>query len=166
MNFKRLFTHLFTTRFPVKRAFPKQALEHITEAVGKCENQHHGEIRVAIEPALHLPALWHNVSARQRALEVFAHLRVWDTEANSGVLIYLLWADRQVEIIADRGVNGKVGSQGFDEICKAMEKLFRQGHFEAGVIAGIERVSEELIKYFPRTGKEDKNELPDAPVML
>jgi uncharacterized membrane protein len=105
------------------------------------------------------------VSARQRAVEAFARLGVWDTEANNGVLIYLLLADRDVEIVADRGVHAKVGPDGWEAICKTMEAEFRAGRFEAGVLAGIAAVGRHLEAHFPRRGA-DANELPDAPVML
>ena len=166
MNWQRIIKHLFTTHGPVNRAFPDSTLKKITEAVQLCESQHHGEIRVAIEASLDLPLVLKGIHSRQRALDVFSHLRIWDTEANSGVLIYLLWADRQVEIIADRGVHGHVTDKGWESICQEIEKAFKEGQFETGILQGIERVSQELIKYFPRIGKEDKNELPNAPVML
>ena len=94
------------------------------------------KIRFAVEHALDLPQLLAGMSARDRAIEVFSQLRVWDTEHNNGVLIYLLFADRDVEIVADRGIHAKVGA-GWEDICRSMEQRFRQGEFEAGVIEGI-----------------------------
>jgi uncharacterized membrane protein len=96
---------------------------------------------------------------------VFSHLRIWDTEHNNGVLIYLLLADRKVEIIADRGIDARVGEVGWQTICRAMEAEFRKRRFEAGVIKGIEAVSRELARYFPPQGPP-RNELPDAPVVM
>ena len=96
---------------------------------------------------------------------MFAHLRVWDTEENNGVLIYLLLADRQVEIVADRGVHARAGTAGWEAICRRMEVHFRAGAFEAGVIEGIEAVSEILTREYPATGKST-NELPDQPVVM
>jgi uncharacterized membrane protein len=104
-------------------------------------------------------------TARDRALDVFSHLRIWDTAHNNGVLIYLLLADRDVEIVADRGIDAKVGRAGWQQICAAMEADFRGGNFSGGVIKGIAAVSRELAKYYPRQGA-GPNELPDAPVVM
>ena len=128
-------------------------------------SEHHGEVRFAVEASLDLAPLLKGVSARERAVSVFGELRVWDTEENNGVLIYLLLADRDVEILADRGVHAKVGAEGWESICKEMEAEFRQGHFESGAIRGIEAVGRHLRKHFPSRGG-DINELPDRPVIL
>jgi uncharacterized membrane protein len=96
---------------------------------------------------------------------VFSHLRIWDTAHNNGVLIYLLLADRDVEILADRGIDAKVDTEEWEKICRAMELEFRSGNFEAGVLKGIEAVSRHLVKHFPKHGA-GKNELPDAPVVM
>jgi uncharacterized membrane protein len=140
-------------------------MERITQAIAASEAGHHGEIRFAVEASLDWGHLLKGVTARERAVQVFSELRVWDTEANNGVLIYLLVADRDVEILADRGVHGKVGAEGWETICKAMEAEFRQGRFEAGVMLGLERVGLHLRRHFPRAGA-DVNELPDRPVVL
>ena len=105
------------------------------------------------------------MSARERALEVFSALKVWDTQHNNGVLIYLLLADRDVEIIADRGIHGRVGAQGWETICRDMERAFSEGRFEQGVLGGIERVSSLLESHFPSTYR-GRNELPDRPIVL
>ena len=97
---------------------------------------------------------------RERALDIFSQLRVWDTEHNNGVLIYLLLADRDVEIIADRGIDAHVGAAGWETICRAMEKDFRAGLFEHGVIKGIEDVSRLLARHFPPAPPGRRNELP------
>jgi uncharacterized membrane protein len=104
-------------------------------------------------------------STKRRALEVFSQLRVWDTEENSGVLLYLLLADHDVEIIADRGVHTKVGTDAWEAICREMEAAFREGRYTAGVEAGIARINDLLAEHFPRTGP-GANELPDRPVVL
>lgn len=105
-------------------------------------------------------------SARQRSIEVFSQLRVWDTEYNNGVLIYLLLADRHVEIVADRGIHNRIGSEQWEKICRAMETAFRQGQFEAGVIAGIAAISAHLQAHFPTERQGGENELADRPVIL
>jgi uncharacterized membrane protein len=93
-------------------------------------------------------------------------LRIWDTAHNNGVLIYLLLADRNVEIVADRGIDAKVGTGGWEKICAAMETDFRAKNFEGGAIRGIEAVSREMAAHFPKSAGGGPNELPDAPVVI
>jgi len=118
-----------------------------------------------VEGALDGAPLFKGHTARERALDIFSQLRIWDTAHNNGVLIYLLLADRKVEIVADRGIDAKVGSAGWQKICAAMESDFRAGNFSGGVIKGIQLVSQQLARYFPPHAGE-RNELPDAPVVL
>jgi uncharacterized membrane protein len=162
---RRVLSHLFSGPWRVRRAFPPHILRAIEAAVRASEATHHGEIRFAVETALELGALLRGQSGRERAIEVFSDLRVWDTEDNNGVLIYLLLADHDVEIIADRGIHARVGTEGWQEICAQMEVMFRQGRFDEGIIAGIAAVSRHLARHYPRRGT-DTNELPDAPVVL
>lgn len=165
MGIGRIARHLVEHRWRVRRAFPPKVLANIEAAIRTGETTHAGQVRFVVEGALDGAPLLHNQPARARALDIFSHLRVWDTAHNNGVLIYLLLADRKVEIIADRGVDAKVGSEGWQRICRDMEADFTGGRFEAGVIKGIEAVSRELAKYFPPDG-HPRNELPDAPVVL
>ncbi len=109
--------------------------------------------------------LFSDQPARERALDIFSQLRIWDTAHNNGVLIYLLLADRNVEIVADRGIDAKVGAAGWEKICTDMETDFKAGNFERGVIKGIEAVSRQLAAHFPAHGV-GRNELPDAPVVI
>lgn len=137
----------------------------IEAAIKESETTHYGEIRFAVEAALDARSLLEGKGARDRAVEVFSQLRVWDTEHNNGVLIYLLLADRRVEIVADRGVHRDVGAQGWEEICREMEQQFRLGRFEEGVVVGIQAVARHLVRHYPASGKNE-NELPDKPVLL
>jgi uncharacterized membrane protein len=118
-----------------------------------------------VEGALDGAPLFRNQSARERALDIFSQLRIWDTAHNNGVLIYLLLADHDFEIVADRGIDARVGHAGWEKICVEMETQFRAGNFEGGVIKGIEAVSRELATHFPAQGA-GRNELPDAPVVM
>ncbi len=118
-----------------------------------------------MEHALELGPLLRGTSARERALEVFSELAVWDTEHNNGVLIYLLLADHDVEIIADRGINAKLDAATWESICRDMESAFRRGRFEQGICSGIERVASLLDVHYPRTNNAT-NELPDRPVIF
>ncbi len=165
MTVRRVLAHLLMPPWRVRQAFPASALHAIEGAIRQCEKTHNGEIRFAVEAALHPLALWHKQSARERALEVFSQLRVWDTARNNGVLIYLLLADRDVEIVADRGIHMLIGQDAWELICRDMEAAFRAGQYEDGVIAGIEAVGMHLARHFPPEGTND-NELPDRPVLL
>lgn len=164
-SIKRFLKHLFTTPACVYRHFSKAALHNIELTIQQSEHLHSGEIRFVVESALHPYALWHKQSPKQRALELFAQLGIWDTAHNNGVLIYLLLADRDVEIIADRGLHNHVGLSGWETICRVMEHEFRQGQFEAGVIYGIEQTSHLLSQHFPAHGL-NPNELSDKPLIL
>jgi uncharacterized membrane protein YgcG len=165
MNLKRILRHLSTGRAAARRAFPMHALDAIEHTIHETEAQHSGQIRFAVEAALELLPLLAGETAQQRALEVFSSLRVWDTEHNNGVLVYLLLADRDVEIVADRGIHTKLGREVWETICRDMEAAFREGRFEEGVLSGIRSVGRHLARHYPRDG-ETKNELPDRPVLL
>ncbi|MBR0693553.1 TPM domain-containing protein [Bradyrhizobium lablabi] len=165
MSIRRIGRHLVAHRWRVRRDFPPRVLDAIERAIREGETTHSGQVRFVVEGALDGTPLFRNQPARERALDVFSHLRIWDTAHNNGVLIYLLLADRDVEIVADRGINAKVGHEGWEAICREMEADFGVGRFEHGVIKGIEAVSRELAKHFPhRAG--GPNELPDKPVVM
>jgi uncharacterized membrane protein len=165
MSIKRIARHLVQHHWRAKQIFSQAVLTRIERAVKQGETTHSGQVRLVVEGALDGRPLFRNQSARERALDVFSHLRIWDTAHNNGVLIYLLLADRDVEIIADRGIHAKVGDEGWESICRTMEAEFRSGRFEQGVIGGIAAVSKKLAKHFPPQGPHP-NELPDAPVVM
>jgi uncharacterized membrane protein len=165
MNIARIIRHLVEHHWRVRRLFPAPVLERIEQVIKQGEATHAGQVRFVVEGALDGAALFRNQPARSRALDVFSHLRIWDTVHNNGVLIYLLLADRDVEIVADRGIDVKVGAEGWEKICREMEADFRAGQFERGVIKGIEAVSRELASHFPPRGPHP-NELPDKPVVM
>ncbi|HSQ15733.1 MAG TPA: TPM domain-containing protein [Candidatus Binatia bacterium] len=153
------------TRWMADRAFPRDTLMAIEKVIKASEATHRGEIRFVVEGALDIAPLFRGQSARERAIDVFSQLRIWDTEANNGVLIYLLLADRDVEIVADRGIDAKVGPRQWEGICREMEAAFRQADFEGGVVRGIREVTRHLAEHFPAVG-DDRNELPDKPVLF
>ena len=153
------------TQWQVDRTFSRQSLIAIEQAIKASEIAHAGEIRFVVEGALDGVPLFKGQSARERAIDVFSQLRIWDTEHNNGVLIYLLLADRDVEIVADRGIHSKVGSREWESICQAMETAFKQARFEGGVVTGIQTVTQHLMKHFPASGT-GQNELPDKPMVL
>lgn len=166
MNPARILRHCFTGSLAVRRVFPDAALIAIEQAISRTEVSHDGEILFAVEAALNMWPLLRDQSARERAIEAFAQLRVWDTEHNNGVLIYLLLADRDVEIVADRGISSKVDTEAWEKICREMEDAFRRGQFEPGVIAGIRAIGNHLQTHFPAERKGGENELSDRPVIL
>jgi uncharacterized membrane protein len=165
MSIRRIGRHLLEHRWRLRRIFPPQALARIEQAIKAGEATHSGQVRFVVEGALDGGPLFRNQPARERALDIFSQLRIWDTVHNNGVLIYLLLADHDFEIVADRGIDAKVGHAGWERICREMESDFRAGDFERGVIKGIEAVSRELATHFPGTGG-GANELPDAPVVM
>jgi len=161
----RILRHLATPHWIAHRRFPGTVLAAIERAVRAAERDHAGEIRFAVEAHLGLAALWHGVSARQRAQQLFGELGVWDTEANNGVLIYVLLADRRVEIIADRGIGARVPTQEWLAACRLMQDQFRAGRYEEGAVAGIRAAAALIGRHFPGA-HADKDELPDKPVVL
>jgi len=165
MTALRILKHLLYGRLQVLRRFPPSTMVTIKEAIRQSEANHMGELRFAVEAALDWRDLLRGVTPHERAIEMFSQLRVWDTQHNSGVLIYLLLADRRVEIVADRGIHERVGEQGWRAICSEMEHAFRSGNFELGAVTGINRISALLAQHFPVQGA-NPNELSDAPVIL
>lgn len=162
---KRMFRHLLMSPLALRMRFPKPVMQRIEQAIAQSEQTHAGEIRFAVELNLPLMDILRNKSGQQRAVEVFSQLQVWDTEQNNGVLIYLLLADHDFEILADRGVHRHIGTAGWARISHDMEVLFRQGQFEAGVLHGIAQIGSILRQHYP-ADNNNKNELPDAPVII
>jgi len=165
MNIKRIIRHLLISQATVRRHFPRATLDNIERAIAEVEQHCSGQVRFAVEHALEWAPLLAGQSARERAVRIFSDLHVWDTEHNNGVLIYLLLADRDVEIVADRGIHAKLGQPVWEVICKEMESAFRQGRFEEGVIAGILGVGKHVAQHYPQIG-DKTNELPDRPVLI
>ena len=165
MNIQRIVKHLLVTDGQVSRTFGRSTLNKIEAAIKASEAEHVGEIRFAVEGGLDGAPLFKGQSARDRAIELFSQLRVWDTQHNTGVLIYLLLADRAVEIVADRGIHAKVDAHAWSQVCRQMEAAFRQSDFEAGVLGGVQAVTRHLKQHFP-ADSHDRNELPDKPVVM
>lgn len=159
----RLLKHLFTPDWAAHRAFPRRVLKTIKQAIHDSEQLHRGELRFAVQAGL--PIFHLKQSPRAHAEETFSLLRVWDTEENTGVLIYVQLVDRRIEIVADRGISGKVPQSEWDAICRAMQTEFRAGRYEEGALAGIRRITDLLALHFPAR-RDHPNELPDQPVIL
>jgi len=166
VNLRRLLRHLLPPPWLLRRrAFDGRALQVIESAIADAERGHGGEIRFAVEATLDPRALLRGQSARERALEVFSALRVWDTAEDNGVLIYLLLADHDVEIVADRGVAGRVSQAEWTAICHEMEARCNAGRYGEGALAGIRRVGALLAQHYPGADRAG-NELPDRPRIL
>ncbi len=161
-KFARVLRHRWTDETDVARALDAAALMRLEERVVASERAHSGEIRLCVEAGLPLSYLWRNATARQRAVTMFGKLRVWDTEHNNGVLIYLLLADHAIEIVADRGLTRQVPQAQWDALVVGMREAFRQRRFEAGLAQAIDAVHALLARHFPlMDGQTNPNELPD-----
>jgi uncharacterized membrane protein len=168
MRIRRFLRHSLASHFRTRLKFPAATLDAIEQAIKRTEAAHGGEIRFAIETALAPLHILNDLTPHARALDVFAHLRVWDTAANNGVLIYVQLADRRVEIVADRGFYGLVGSGEWEAVCRLMQDHFRAGRFQAGSIAGVEAVGNLIAHHFAPGASTPpaQNQLPDRPTLL
>ncbi len=166
MALGRIVRHLFTLPGAVGRAFDPQARRAIEEVITASEATHRGEIRFAVESRLDLRSLLDGESPKLRALEAFGGLGVWDTEENSGILVYVLLADHHVAIVADRGYRDLVSQEEWRAICAKMEEAFKAGDFRRGAVEGVLGVARYAAEHFPLDGDHGTNELPDAVVFL
>lgn len=162
----RWLRHLFSFMAHTRVLFPPPLLSQIESDIAAAEARHAGQIRFVIETSLPFLALWHGVTPRERALQLFAQLHIWDTQANNGVLIYVLRADRAVEIIADRGINVAVKGAEWDLICREVERQFRAGQYALGSRAAIDGVARLLGRHFPAGPSVAGDELPNQPILL
>jgi uncharacterized membrane protein len=168
MQIGRLIRHATATHWRTRMLFPASTLDAIEQAIKRAELTHAGEIRFAIETSLTPRHILNDITPRAHALEVFSQLRVWDTEANNGVLIYVQLADRNVEIVADRGFQGRVSPAEWEAVCRLMEEHFRAGRFEVGSVAGVDAIGNLLARHFPQASARaiQSNQLPDRPTLL
>ena len=166
MDLQRIFKHLALPDLAVRRAFGADVASTVERAVAAAEKAHDVELRVVVEGGLPLAALVRGIGSRERAIELFSQLRVWDTRNNTGVLIYVQFADHKIEIVADRGISTLVRQEDWDAACAAIAEQFAAGRFEQGVLAGIDRISRLLQKHVPPPPAGDIDELPDRPTLL
>jgi uncharacterized membrane protein len=162
----RFLRHLATDHGSARRAFPAAALAEIEALITDGERRHRGQVRFVCEASLPLGRVLAKLPPRARALELFGLLRIWDTEENCGVLIYVLLADRDVEIVADRGIHARVGAAAWESVCRRIEAAFREGRFAEGIAAGIGEVNALLAEHYPRGAAPVSNELPDRPLVM
>lgn len=169
-RFQRILKHLWFDESHARRAIPPAMAQRLRQRVAASEQHHSGQIRICVEASLPLHALWRDTSishlTHARAVALFGELRVWDTEANNGVLIYLLLAEHAIELVADRGLNRHVPAAEWQAVTQRMGGAFREGRFEDGLTQALEEVSALLVQYFPLApGQARHNELPDAPIV-
>lgn len=165
MNLQRIFKHLLTPDWFAQRVFHSADLTAIAAAVTASEKKHRGELRFVFEGPLPLAALWRDMPVRHRATQLFAQLDVWDTDENSGILIYVQLIDHRVEILADRGIAQHVPQAQWDALCRGLEAAFRQKNYRGGALEAITKASELLVQHFP-AGVKNPNELPDRPLRI
>jgi uncharacterized membrane protein len=158
--------HLFASRSGTRSRFPAPVRESIAAASAAAERDTSGEIRFVVETALELTDLWAGLAPRERAMQTFSDLHVWNTELRNGVLIYVLLADRDVEIVADRGAAGRIPQADWEGVCRVMEDHFRAGRFAEGALAGVAGVGRLLEKHFPAERGRNRDELPNQPTLL
>ena len=165
--FLRIVQHLSTTRGMARRAFPQTTLKAVQAAIGEGELRHRAQLRLIIEPALPLFELTRRTTARGRAHALFSRYRIWDTEENCGVLIYINLAERKVEIVTDRAVGRAVARTDWEAACQTMTRGFAAGQFHDSLLAGVSHVNALLATHFPTAGSSGRaNELADRPVIL
>lgn len=162
---KRLWQHWQSPRLRVQRYFPADALARISREIGLSENQHNAQVRFVIESRFSFEDIWLGVETRTRAWQWFGELGVWDTEQNCGVLVYVSFADRQVEIVADRGISSRVPPQMWQAVVDVMLAGFRQGEFVAGLENGLKQTTDILRQYYPYTAEAGRDSLPDDVVL-
>lgn len=163
---QRLMENLFGSWFQLRQRFPTPLLDDITAAIAASERTHKGEIRFAIESRLAPIDVFNGMDAALRARQVFAQLGVWDTECNSGVLIYVLLAEHRIEIVADRGIAARVANSEWDAICARMREAYAADRWREGTLQGVTAVHDLLLRHFPGNDKAISDELPDRPVLL
>jgi len=163
---QRLLINLFGQWFAMRRRFPESLLDEMTRAIARGEQSHLGEVRFAVESRLAPWLVLEGVDTATRARQVFSQLQVWDTEHNTGVLFYVLMAERRIEIVADRGIAGRVAQTEWDDICAIMRNSYASGRWHDGSLAGIAAAHALLAKHFPSDGIDNPDELPDRPILL
>ena len=162
----RILRHRWLDESDTRKAIPPQLVDRLMHRVAASERRHSGQIRIYVEAGLPMSYLWRGAGARERAVALFGKLRVWDTESNNGVLIYLLLAEHAIEIVADRGIDRHIPLEDWQAMIAHMRAAFREGRFEEGLTQALEEISAVLVEHFPLApGESNPNELPDTPTV-
>jgi uncharacterized membrane protein len=162
----RMLRHRWLDESDTRKSIPPDLMERLARRIAASEKRHTGEVRIYVEAGLPMSYLWRDATPRERAVAIFGKLRVWDTEDNNGVLIYLLLAEHAIEVVADRGLARHVAPDDWQAIVTRLGAALREGRFEDGLTQALEEVSALLVKHFPAAeGAANVNELPDEPVL-
>jgi len=163
----RLARHRWIDDTRLRRIISRDMLERLEQRIAASERRHGGQVRICVEGGLPASYVWRDAAPRERAVMMFGKLRIWDTQHNNGVLIYLLLAERAIEIVADRGIDARVSGEDWKLLTRHMSDAFRAGCFEQGLTQALDEVTALLAAHFPRQGGDEvPNELPDAPVVI
>jgi uncharacterized membrane protein len=158
--------HMWIGPMHVRRVFTREAFLRIEQTIALGERDHYAQVRFAAESSLSTPELWREVDARHRAVDVFSSLRIWDTQDNNGVLVYLLWADHAIEIVTDRGATASIDPAVWESACAQFTNACRDGRHVEGVISAIHTINQALARAFPSGGIDTPDELPNEPLIL
>ncbi len=162
---KRLWQHIKPN--PNRTQFSSELASQLANTIATAEQGHRGEIRLVIETRLPSALIWQNATARARAIDWFSQLRVWDTEHNTGILLYLLLAENKLEFIADRGIASKVPQAQWDEICAQLQTHLAKHQIEIGLSTTISQLGRLLQQHFPLGNEQvNPNELSNEPVII
>lgn len=163
---KRLVKHLLTTPLQVRRAFSPAVCDAIEKTIATSELRHRSEVRFAVEGALPVSQLLKGITPRQRAIALFAQLGIWDTAQNTGILVYVQFAERRLEIVADRGIAACVAQAEWNAISAEMSEAFHNGRFQDGAVAGLQRITTLLVTHFPTDSTNNPDELSNKVILL
>ena len=159
---QRALKHLTSTAAAGRRAFPAPSLKEIQEAIAQGELVHSAEVRLIVEVAHGIDAVFNDIGNRERALALFAQYGIWDTEENCGVLIYVNLAEHAVEIVADRNVGRRIKATEWQAICQTMTQGFGVGAFHESTLVALNALNELLRQHFPSTGARPNQLSNDA----
>ncbi len=168
LSFSRWIRHWWLDADNARRIITPAGLARLETRVRESETRHRGELRLCVQASLSPMQLWRGVSSQERAIDLFSRLRVWDTEHNNGVLIYLQLADHRIEILADRGLNRHTTPEAWQAMASRLGGALREGRFEDGLNEAIDQVGALMRQHYPVTDSHhpDVNELPDAVVLM
>src|SRR5581483_5859885 len=103
--------------------------------------------------------------AHDKAVEQFLAQNMHTTHGRTGVLIYVSFAERYAEVIADDGIYKKVRPAVWEEVIAELTSHLARGTREQGFIAAIGMCGKVLAEHFP-PGHLDKDELPNHLIVL
>ncbi|MGL4994616.1 MAG: TPM domain-containing protein [Deefgea sp.] len=162
---KRLWQHIKPN--PYRAQFGKGLANNLAQTITQAEQGHRGEIRLVVESSLPSVLIWQDTTPRARAIDWFSQLRVWDTEGNTGILLYLLLAENKLELVADRGIANKVPQAQWDAICAQLQTHLAQHKIEIGLSTTISQLGELLQQHFPiENAQANPDELSNQPVII